>query len=211
METYNISNKDFKTTLTRTVDASKITFYTIDKDLRPIPYNSTLVFFLNNADGTLKSITIAYDPYDKVQDAQYMLVWLQPVPYSTPLNIYKTATGIYLSFQNENLPPAVPETMYVLTSPDQHLPSIYAANTFKVINGDPKFTFSRDFGRCIPDVNSSMNLAECLRNFRISDKDITLIDTIGFENAQRRRRIVRWIAFCAVVAVSILSIAILKK
>lgn len=172
MEAFNLTDNK----LTATSSDADISFYTVDSTTKPIPYGLSMVEFVSNTDKTVKSASIMYDPYDILPNSIQMLVWVRPVPYSTPLYIYTGTNNLTLTFKKDDtLTPYVLPVIFVLTDPKDGLPSVYRKNDFK----SDRFTFSRDMGRCIPDINSKMGLNACLRDFPVDNHDINLLGYIA--------------------------------
>ena len=127
-------------------------------------------------DKNIEDIVHAYDPLNIIKNMLYMIAWTVPVPYTTPIYVYINGENLYLSLKkldlqlHNDLP-----MIFVLTNPNDNYNTIFGKNEFKIEHGKPRFTFSRDFGRCIPDVNSNDDINECLHDFKVTFDDTTLL------------------------------------
>lgn len=191
--TLTFDENNYKNTLEKGKGDEKnaLVFYTIKSDTRPIPYGTNLIYFKLNNDKSIDDIIYAYDPFNHVKDMLYMITWTVPVPYSTPLYAYLHDNDVYLSLKKLSLPVHndLP-TLYVLTNPNDNLQTIYGKNEFAVKNGVPEFRFSRDFGRCIPDVKSNLTIDECLKDYNVTFDDTTLLGYIRDKHYGRKEAMI---------------------
>ena len=137
--------------------------YVINPDVRPIPPGSILLCVKNGKNTTL-SVKPMYDPFDITGNCTRFIAWVEPVPNSTKLYLYKNGGGILPSFsRREHLEELL--TLYVLTGPEikgERVPGFLGIQeNFPVVNGVPQFRFTGYQGRCLPDPNG-IPLDECI-------------------------------------------------
>lgn len=90
-------------------------FYVINPEVRPIPEGLSL-FYIDMNNTEIYDMGLIYDMFNRDNDYFRFLAWLQPVPHTVPLYIYKK-DSIHLSFQKENLPQLSISPIYVLKTP----------------------------------------------------------------------------------------------
>jgi len=123
------------------------------------------------------------------------LTWLEPVPYATPLYIYKDGNGIYPSFikmnskrfEELNFSP-----IYVLTKEPKKSTIRPEGNEdlhdyFLIESGVPQFRFEKYMGRCVPNPRGEKLEFCTLMNDLNLIRPQTLLDYLG-DNARKTRK-----------------------
>lgn len=105
-------------------------FYVINPEVRPIPEGLSL-FYVDMDNTQIHDIGLIYDMFNRDNDYFRFLAWLQPVPNTVPLYIYKE-NDVSISFKKENRPQYSFSPIYVLKEP---------------------MLFTQYQGRCIPSKN----------------------------------------------------------
>jgi hypothetical protein len=142
-------------------------FYGINPMYVPIPSYMRLICALQSRtaekDYNTESVHTTYDPFHDQPNCVYFLSWTQPVPYSTPLHLYRSENGILPSFEKrDDLLSTGLTTLYVLTDEPMKT-TIYADKKGwfkKWKDGTPDFRFKGYMGRCIPDPHG-VSLEQC--------------------------------------------------
>lgn len=140
---------------------SVATVYAIHPDFRPIPPGAALFCAQKEPIVNIKTV---YDPFDYQKGCSRFIAWIEPVPHTTPLYIYKKGNNIRMSFKDE-FPKGYhyDMTLFVLTDPRDDLPTVpgFTNDKFAIVNGQPQFMFEGYQGRCLPDPNG-IPLSQCI-------------------------------------------------
>jgi len=139
------------------------TFFVINPDFRPIPVGAALFSFKNGTSRTV-SLEIAYDPFNITEKSYRFIAWLEPIPHSVPIYIFKSIQSSSLFFSLKNVAPPGYE-------PNSDIKIIY------VLEPSEKYFFENYQGRCIPSKNSNLTLRQCLSQNRVS-KDVDILNYI---------------------------------
>lgn len=139
------------------------TFYTIHPDFRPIPAG-TILLGMKNIYQKTTGVNHIYDPFNYEEKYTRFIAWIQPVPHSTPLYIYKRGDDIVASFDHETPKGYSHElTVYVLTDPRDGHSTVegFTDKTFHIVNDQPVFTFTNFRGRCLPHPEGNLSMQKC--------------------------------------------------
>lgn len=145
-------------------------FYGLNPDIRPIPPGNVLMCVKNIPEENVTiDIEPIYDAFNIDEKCFRMMVWLDPVPHTTPIYVFKKGNSMHLSLTNdapEGYKALYFSPMYVLIDPRQeairtkgHKNQNY--KDFKIVDNQPEFLFSGYQGKCIPDPNG-ISLGECI-------------------------------------------------
>jgi hypothetical protein len=151
-------------------------FFVINPMYRPIPNGCNVLCarlnkkYPNNVVGLEK----VYDFFNMERDCIYMIAWLRPVPYSTPLYAYVEQYGVELSFDffsDRKLADVSP--IYVMTAEPTKNSVMRDGRWFRDV-----FFFSNYMNRCIPDPDG-FSLDECnVENIIQLKKPMSLLEYI---------------------------------
>jgi hypothetical protein len=145
-------------------------FWAIRPTFRPIPPGASLLCAKASRETGHETLSIktVYDPFHLDSSCVMFIAWVEPVPYTTPLYIYKHGETIFPSFSSK--PPSefhkeiLISPIYVLTEPGQNITYVPGLTDtpkeFGYQNEQPQFLFSGYQGRCLPDPDG-MPLGEC--------------------------------------------------
>jgi len=150
-------------------------FYVIDPKFRPIP--SYMSLFCIKSDNSypygINSFQQIYDPFNIDDNCLLFITWMEPVPYSIPLYIYKIGNIIYPSLKiNSKLTEIDISPIYVLNE-----------KKFEKWNKVPQFRFSNYMGRCIPDPTNGVSIQNCVKHNK--NKPQTLLEYL-LENRKKQ-------------------------
>jgi hypothetical protein len=167
-------------------------FYAINPDIRPIPPGMALLCLKNIPEENVTiDVSPIYDIFNIDQKCYRMMVWLDPVPYTTSIYLSKKNNSMHISLSKDipaGYEPLYFSPMYVLIDPRQeairtkgHKGQNY--KDFKIVDNQPNFLFSGYQGKCIPDPNG-ISLGECIVKyvkdiFDPNNKEPTLINYLN--------------------------------
>lgn len=144
-------------------------FYALNPMIQPIPQYVHLVGFELNDEHpyNIKDVKVLYDPFniDEPKNMIVVLTWVEPVPYTTPLYLFRGSQGVYVSWDKEipkgfTLMGLAP--IYVLTKERKKTTvSATGKNDYFPPGIPPHFTFTLKDGRCLPDPKGE-ELTECI-------------------------------------------------
>lgn len=146
-------------------------FYVFHTDLRPIPYGTALFCAKDTADASFltTNLEIQYDPYNYEENCVSFITWVEPVPHTTPLYIFKSGQRILPTFSRSEVPQDYVELdfspIYVLMHPnDKGYYRVHGESDkgFAVVDGEPQFRFYGEHRRCIPSPDGNMTLDQCM-------------------------------------------------
>lgn len=147
-----------------------VMFYTVDERMSTAPPGMTMLCFRDTPEIEYSTIDIdtVYDPFHHTKNCLRFFAWVSPVPYSTPLFIWKRGKTIHINLTGKQPPGFEPEVfspIYVLIDPRAKVPRVPGfngvPNKFIIKNNLPQFRFSGYQGRCIPDPNG-MTIGKCM-------------------------------------------------
>jgi hypothetical protein len=144
-------------------------FYAVSPNFHPIPQGMLLIGIKDTTESLsiTTDVELIYDPFNYQDGITKFISWIEPVPYSTPLYIFTNGDKISASFSNI-IPigyQSLNNPLYVLIDPRININRIpsFTNNTFKIVNNEPQFLFSKYQGRCIPNPNG-ITLRECTQS-----------------------------------------------
>lgn len=195
-------------------------FYGINPDMRPIPPGAVLMCIKNIPEEYVTiDIQPIYDPFDIDEKCSRMMVWLDPVPHTTPLYISKNGDSMHISLTKE-IPKEYTELnyspIYVLLDPriDAQRTKGFRGQTikdFKIYDDKPVFLFSEYQGKCIPDPEG-IPLGNCVVN-NILNSDGNEPSLIDFLNKQYKDKIdtKTIFLFCILIILIIITIYLIYQ
>lgn len=142
-------------------------FYVINADVKPNPTYTDLIGIKNSYNETIEILNL-YDPFNVDNKISIRcMVWLETTPNTTPLYITTNGTNLYISpypnQPNKSYTKYKIPVIHVLTNSGNFPKTPRSSGEFHVnANGMPQFTFSNSFGKCNPDPQSNLTLAQCL-------------------------------------------------
>jgi len=141
-------------------------FYAISPDFRPIPPGTVLICVKSSGTSTKISTSIktVYDPFDIDETCVRFCAWEQPVPYTTPLFIYKQSGALYFTFERKEINAI--KVIYVLTDPRGNYNRVGVnddTSDFDIVDDKPVFRFAPQNGWCLPDPHG-LPLNQCIVN-----------------------------------------------
>lgn len=127
-------------------------YYGLNPDSKPFPPSSDLIC-IQNIEKKTKKISTIYDSYNKDLNCSiYILIWLEPTPYTVPL---------YIFTNNE----------YLIIKTDISVPKGFTNYEIPVIHVVKNInTFSSQYGRCIPDIKITDTVNDCVVKFILNSE-----------------------------------------
>lgn len=157
-------------------------FYVLEENDEITPPGMSLFCFRNtpNVDYSTTDVHTVYDPFNQQKGCLRFYAWVSPVPYSTPLYIWKRGNDVHISFDSKEPKGYEPELfspIYVLLDPRDdgvRVPG-FSNNKFKIIDNKSVFAFSRYQGRCLPNPDG-VPLDECMGDGKDLGEEPTLLN-----------------------------------
>lgn len=165
-----------------------VSFYTVDPYIPRFPIGADLIC-VEQKSNFINNIHTVYDPYDReiVEDCILFLAWLEAVPYTSPLYIYKSEESAIITLKPLTVIPKGFEMPYfspvfvLIDSNDSPMRIEGQADwskDFPRVNGVQQFQFKGYQGRCIPFPGGT-SIQECIDIESVSKtKDPTLLHFI---------------------------------
>jgi hypothetical protein len=151
-------------------------FYAINPMIQPIPTGLHLICAKLSQEFPYNtiSIDIIYDTFRIDDNCVYFMTWTLPVPYTVPLYLYSTSSGISITFQeHKDMKQLNISPLYVLSN-FENKPDFFK-DFKKLKNGEIDFTFANNQGRCLPNPYGN-SLSKCLV---LSNENITDLEYNG--------------------------------
>ena len=166
-----------------------ISFYTVDPYIPRLPVGADLICVEQKTD-YISDIHTIYDPFDReiTKDCILILGWLEAVPYSSPLYVYKSENSVFISLKPLSPIPKGYEMpyfspIYVLMDSNDAPQRIqgqvdWEKDFSRDANGVPQFQFKGYQGRCVP-FPGGKSIQECIDiESVLTTKDLTLLHFI---------------------------------
>jgi len=141
-------------------------FFAINPMYRFIPYGTSLICVAQNEAWPYNTTDVSrvYDMFHPSPTCSYFITWTLPVPYTTPLYIFKKGNNTMPSFDKKPPDPGWEEILisplFVLLKEPRKTTILPEKKWFKMKDGFPQFRFKNYFGRCIPDPDGTI-LEDC--------------------------------------------------
>jgi len=194
-------------------------FFVINPMYRFIPYGTVLLCARQNKTWpyNMTEISQAYDPFHLEPMCSYFITWTLPVPYTTPLYIFKKGNNVIPSF--DNTPPGSGwekgsiSPLFVLTKEPRKTTVLPKKGWFNIKDGVPQFKFTNYSGRCIPDPDG-VTLEEC--TVKDNEKNIRPISLLDYLNKikkigeKKKKRIPKFFEKSHSLVVSIILVIFLS-
>lgn len=172
--------------------------YAIDPAFRPIPPGASLIC-VKHKGGHISDVITQYDPFNRDIECTNFIAWVEPVPYTTALYLYREGEYVTTSFVRDTTKEQLLiSPIYILVDPEKKAVRVPGYNSeekeFKLKGDEPQFLFRGYQGRCLPDPDG-IPLEQCSKKF-IENRNVshepTLLNYLSrkeIEEADSQRKV----------------------
>ena len=203
--------------------------FAVNPMITPIPSYMRLICAKQSesADNMYSTISVktTYDPFNLEENCVYFVTWTLPVPYTTPLYLYETGSGILPTFdKRKDLKVSTLSPLYVLTEKPMKNTIFIGEHKkwFKQGKNIPKFLFKNYMGRCLPDPDGE-TIMECSLNEELEMiKPLSLLEYLAEREKEYNKtniwrvvprffKKINVVVICVVLGILLISIGIVVK